>query len=39
MNMLYSAIDSMESQVAQDTPGKTATAANSKLKHAPTPQK
>ena len=39
MNMLYSAIDSIESQVAQDTPGKTASAANSKLKHAPTPQK
>jgi protein-disulfide isomerase len=39
INMLYSAIDSMQSQVAQDTPGKTATAANSKLKHAPTPQK
>jgi len=39
MNMLYSAIDSVESQVAQDTPGKTATAANSKLKHAPGVQK
>ncbi len=39
INMLYSAIDSIQSQVAQDTPGKTATAANSKLKHAPTPQK
>jgi protein-disulfide isomerase len=34
ISQLYSAIDSMQSQIAQSTP-----APNSKLKHAPTPQK
>jgi protein-disulfide isomerase len=38
-NLLYSTIDQAEAQVAQDTPGKTATAANSKLRHASTPQR
>jgi hypothetical protein len=36
INQLYSTIDSVESQVAQSTPAPT---PNSKLKHAPTPQK
>jgi protein-disulfide isomerase len=36
INQLYSTIDSVQSQVAQSTP---APAPNSKLKHAPTPQK
>ena len=40
MNQLYATIDNMEAQVAAETPGKTATtAANSKLRHASTPQK
>lgn len=38
-NLLYSTIDQAEAQVAQETPGKTATAANSKLRHASKPQK
>ena len=36
VNQLYSTIDSLESQIAQSTPAPT---PNSKLKHAPTPQK
>ena len=36
INQLYSTIDSVQSQVAQSTPAPT---PNSKLKHAPTPQK
>lgn len=38
VNQLYATIDTMESQVAAETPGKS-TAANSKLRHASTPQK
>jgi protein-disulfide isomerase len=38
MNQLYSTIDTMEAQVAQSTPGKTATG-NSKLRRPATPQK
>jgi hypothetical protein len=37
VNQLYATIDNMQSQVAQSTPGKT--AANSKLRHASTPQR
>jgi protein-disulfide isomerase len=37
MNQLYATIDNMESQVAQNTPGKT--ASNSKLKHPSTVQR
>ncbi|WP_242617946.1 DsbA family protein [Edaphobacter modestus] len=37
INQLYATIDNMESQVAAETPGKSA-AANSKLRHASTPQ-
>jgi protein-disulfide isomerase len=36
INQLYSTIDNMQSQIAQSTPAPT---PNSKLKHAPTPQK
>lgn len=40
INQLYATIDTMESQVAASTPGKTAsTAANSKLRHATGTQK
>ena len=38
-NQLYATIDNVESQVAQSTPAKTASAANSKLRHAPGVQK
>lgn len=34
MSQLYTTIDNLESQVAASTPGKTATAVNSKLRHA-----
>jgi len=34
INQLYATIDNMEAQVAAETPGKSATAANSKLRHA-----
>jgi len=40
VSQLYSTIDNLQAQVAASTPGKTAsTAANSKMRHASTPQK
>lgn len=38
-NQLYATIDNLQAEVAAQTPGKSASAANSKLRHASTPQR